>query len=743
MKQVITIVLVIVTIISLIVVAFTISQTQQEQQRLSVDLQYRSTLLSENLKEAIEPNFINKSNQQLQSLVNKLDDKERFAGMALYDKKGNGIATSSGFLTQTSDIQKIAEDVMDADKANGDFIDTKDGKIYVLAVPIHNDTNIVGALMIAQKAEYIDNRINEIWKNNLLRLLIQASLLSAAMIVLIRWMIYRPIKNLVETLQSVRSGEGKQNPKSLTNSPLFRPLINEVSSIRRSLLEARSTASEEARLRIEKLDSPWTAERLKEFLKEFLKGKPIFVVAKREPYSHTKNGNKITYQFPANGVSTALEPLMQASGGTWIAHGSGNADKLVVDKQDKIKVPPDEPKYTLKRVWLTDEEVQGFDYGFSIEALYALCVNAYTRPIFRQEDWDQYVKVNQKFADVVLSEIKNQERPIVFIQDLHFALLPRMIKTQRPSVIIGLFWHIPWPNPESFSICPWKREILDGMLGADLIGFHTQLHCNNFIETVGREMESLIDFESFTVTKNNHTSFVKPFPISTDFPKSQNEQNHDFNLEREKILKDLGIKARYIGLGVERLDYIKGILEKLKAIEIFLSENPVYIGNFTFIQIAAPTKSMVKKYQEFTKEVEERVEQINSRFKKNGWKPIVLLAKYHTHEEIQVFYKLANFCLITSLQDGMNLVAKEFIAARDDEKGVLILSQYTGASRELKDALIINPYHGTQTATAIKQALEMKITEQSNRMHNMREVVRNYNIYRWAAEFLRTLVNLG
>lgn len=741
MKQIILALLAIVVVISLIVATFTIDQVGREDQRLKSDLEYRSTLLAESLKETVEPNFINKSEDYLQNVVERFTDKERFAGLGIYDNKGKAIAISSVIPEATSAAQEVVANAMDADKANGDFANFKDKKVYLLAVPLHDEKSVVGALMIVQNAGYIDDRLAEIWRNNLVRLLVQASLLSFATLLLIRWIIYAPIKNLVETLKLARSGDLKQNSKTLKNSFLFGSLVNEVTSIRRSLMEARSTASEEARMRLEKLDSPWTAQRLKEFIKDILKGRTIFMVSNREPYIHTKNGGKISYFFPASGMATAIEPVMQACGGVWIAHGSGDADKLVVDKNDKIKVPPDEPKYTLRRVWLTDQEEASYYYGFSNEGLWPLCHIAHNRPIFRKEDWEEYKKVNQKFADSILAEIKNQDRPIVLIQDFHLALVPRLIKLQRPGAVIGIFWHIPWPNPESFSICPWKKEILDGMLGADLLGFHTQLHCNNFIETVGRELESLIDFEQFTITRNNHISYIKPFPISIAFPNGFEEKN-DQN-EKEKLMKSLRIKTKYIGLGIDRLDYTKGILERLKAIEIFLNKYPSYLGNFTFIQIAAPSRTKVKKYRDFAVDVEKEVERINNLFKAKSWKPIVFLAKHHNHTQIQKFYKSTDFCLVTSLHDGMNLVAKEYVASRNDEKGVLILSQYTGASRELKDALIVNPYNGEQTADAIKEALEMLPKEQTKRMRDMRAIIKNYNVYRWSAELLKTMVGLG
>src|SRR3989344_1616188 len=744
MKQIFAAVFVVIVIISFIVVAFTLTQVQQEEQRLKEGLEQRSILLAESLKETVQPNFINKSDQQLQNLVDKFEDKQRLAGMAIYDNKGNTIATSSSLITQVLKTKKIAEEAMDADGANGDFVELTNEKMYLLATPLHDQGSVVGALMIAQDASYIDTRLNEIWRTNLLRLFIQASLLSFAVLLLMRWIIYEPIRGLVKTLKLARMGGVEQNPKGLTSSFFFRPLVKEISSIKNSLSEARISASEEARLRLGKLDSPWTAERLKAFVKDILKDRTIFMVSNREPYIHTKNGGKISYFFPASGMATAIEPVMEACGGVWIAHGSGDADRLVVDSNNKIKVPPEEPKYTLRRIWLTEEEETGYYYGFSNEGLWPLCHIAHNRPTFRKEDWEEYKKVNQKFADAILAEIKNQDRPIVLIQGYQLTLVPRMIKAERPGAVVGFFWHIPWPNSESFSICPTKKDILDGMLGADLLGFHTQLHCNNFIETVGRELEAMIDFERFTITKNGHVSYIKPFPISISFPngfeKTKDEIDKD---EKEKLLKSLGIKTKYIGLGIDRLDYTKGILERLKAIEIFLNKYPAYQGNFTFIQIAAPSKSRIKKYSEFASAVEKEVERINSQFRIKNWKPIVLLAKHHSHTEIQKFYRVADFCLVTSLHDGMNLVAKEYVASRFDEKGVLILSQYTGASRELEDALIVNPYNGKQTADAIKEALEMKPYEQTKRMRDMRETIKNYNVYRWSAELLKTIVNLG
>lgn len=740
MKQIITAVFIIVAIVSLIATTFTFTQVANERDRLESDINYRSSLVADSLKESIEPNFINKSDEYLQSVVERFASNQRLAGLAVLDNDGNIVAVSSSLPKEITDIQQLATDVMDEDVANGDFVNFEDRKMFIYISPLH-DTNInksvVGSLVVVQNANYIDTRLNEIWINNLVRLSIQILLITLAVLLILQWLLLNPIRNLVQSLQY----PGKRS--KVFDNPLFTPLIKEVGNIQQNLIAARVAASEEARLRLKKLDTPWTTERLRAFATEIIKDRTIFVVSNREPYVHTKNGNEITYHFPASGMVTAIEPLMQACGGMWIAHGSGNADQLVVDKEDKIGAPPNDPRYTLKRIWLSDEEVKGYYEGFSNEGIWPLCHIAHNRPIFRKSDWDQYKAVNEKFAKSVLKEIKNHENPLIIIQDFHFSLLPRLIKEKRPDAVIGLFWHIPWPNAEAFSICPWKKEILDGLLGADILGFHTQLHANNFINTVSRELEALIDLDQFTVTRNSHVSFVKPFPISIDFTKNSPNLVKSQQEEGKQKLKDLGIKSEFIGIGVDRLDYTKGILERLKAIELFLTNNPSYIGKFTFIQISAPSRSAIPHYQEFAHKVDEEVERINNLFKQNDWKPIIFLKKHHSHSEIYPLYRVSNFCLVTSLHDGMNLVAKEFVASRDDEKGVLILSQFAGASKELRDALVVNPYNGEQTADAILTALTMKKSEQTKRMKRMRNIIKNNNIYRWSAELLKSMVDLG
>ncbi len=740
MKQTIATSLAILLIVTLITVAFTIQQVTREQQQLTADLQYRTTVLANSIKDRVEAYLINSNFKTMQSYVKQIGSDNRIAGISVYDSKDNVVAASESGTLSSPDEKTIIVNAMDSDKLDADFASVGNNKnqLYVFAVPLHQDGNVIGALVIEQNTGYINDRMNEIWANNLIRLGVQATLVLFAIALTIRVVIYGPIMSLVDSIKLIRSGTINPAEHKLQNNFLLQPLIREVTHVSRSLFEARHTASEEARMRLEKLDSPWTSQRLQEYVKNALNDRKVFVVSNREPYIHKKEGNKIGYFEPAAGPVTALEPILKASGGLWIAHGSGNADKLVVDKNDKIRVPPDEPKYTLKRVWLTEEEEKGYYYGFANEGLWPLCHTAHTRPVFRESDWNFYKVANGKFAEALLKEIRNVKEPIIFIQDYHFTVLPRIIKNSRPDAKVALFWHIPWPNPEVFGICPFREEILDGLLGADLLGFHTQLHCNNFMETAGRELESLIAWEQFSITRKSHVTYVKPFPISVPYPAEFVEKK-----PMEEIRKEIGVgDVKYIALGVDRLDYTKGIIERLQTVETLLDKYPSYRKNLTLLQVSPPSRSQIKSYREFAEQVDQEVQRINSKFQSNGWKPIQFVKRNLSHREVYDLYRIADVCLVTSLHDGMNMVAKEFVTARDDEKGVLILSKFAGASRELKDALVVNPYDIGQMAEEMNTALQMSRMEQKNRMEHMRKIVENNNAYRWASDILRSILNL-
>jgi len=475
---------------------------------------------------------------------------------------------------------------------------------------------------------------------------------------------------------------------------------------------------------------------LQELVRDKLGDYLFIAVSNREPYIHNWVGEEIKCVKPASGLAVALDPVLQACGGLWIAHGSGDADVDVVDKDNKIQVPPETPRYTLRRIWLSKSEEEGYYDGFSNRALWPLCHIVYVRPEFRQPDWDTYQKVNKLFAQAVIEEI-NEQKAFVFIQDYHLALVAHYIKEQRPNVITAQFWHIPWPNHEAFRICPWREEILQGLLANDLLGFHTMYNCNNFLETVDRELECKIEREKYAITRGGRTTVVRPFPISVAFDKiSGRASSRHVTHQAEQLRHFYGLGSEFIGLGIDRIDYTKGVPERLRAVDRFLEKYPEYEERLTFIQVGVPNRMRVEAYQRINDEIDELVDKINWRHQIGHWRPIVYINEYCTQDTLAALSRLADFCIVSSLQDGMNLVAKEFVACKTDRDGVLILSQFTGAARELPEALLINPYCIEDTVESIKQALEMPREERHKRMSRLRKTVRSNNIYDWAANII-------
>jgi trehalose 6-phosphate synthase len=538
---------------------------------------------------------------------------------------------------------------------------------------------------------------------------------------------------IAEWAKTLRAGRPAPLPQ-LSDAKLFGPLATEVTGLAKNLYRARAAAEEEAALRL-RGEAIWTEERLKQFARARVGEGALFVVSNREPLSHVREGGRIVTQTPASGVVTAMDPVMRACGGVWVAHGSGSADREASDDRGRLEVPPDDPRYTLRRVWLTKPEEDGYYYGFSNEGLWPLCHVVHARPAFRADDWEQYRAVNEKFAAALLGEMDGAEEPIVLVQDYHFALLPALVKARRPDARVGIFWHIPWPNFEAFGICPWGEEILDGMLGADLIGFHTQYHCNNFLDSVDRALQARVDAEHFAVIRGERTTHVRPFPISVA-PEFTDDVPA---VSREQLFERLGISTEILGVGVERVDYTKGLPERFLSLQRFFELHPEYLGRLVFVQIAAPSRSRIKRYRDLQAEVEETVASVNRTIGTRDWRPIVYLERHFDRRDIWPLYRHADFCMVTSLHDGMNLVAKEFVSVRDDGDGVLILSRYTGAARELTDALLINPYDLGATAEAIRRAVEMPADERRRRMSAMHRQVREHNIYRWAGQLLGEL----
>ncbi len=679
-----------------------------------VDLDIRSKLITNTVSDSLIPLLKTDNKTKILTLFNKITKDERLFAVGVCNPSGSIIYKTANLPDGITCKDDNSTEVINLDKGLS---------LHVGYNSLSGD-NFTGRLIVVHDMSFANIRSHTAKKYIFYFLVILGALIAFLTIVVaqLSW------RGWMKGMRNLLKGEGLIKPIGIqTIQPELKPIVKDIKTLVREL---------ESERKIRELSQiTWTPQTLKEILGKELSGDEILIVSNREPYIHyRKNNNEIEVQVPASGVVTALEPIMRACSGTWIAHGSGSADKSVVDKNDHVNVPPENPLYRIRRVWLTQEEEAGYYYGFSNEGLWPLCHIAHVRPTFRTEDWTQYVKVNQKFADAVAEEVKT-ESPVILIQDYHFALLPAMIKKKIPHAIIITFWHIPWPNPESFGICPWREEILEGLLGSSILGFHTRFHCNNFIDTVNRYLECRIDWESLTISYGGELTAINDYPISIEWPPRW--------LKDQKTVMECRIDIRelnelpantLVGVGVDRLDYTKGIIERFNAIERLLELDPKWIGKFSFIQIAAPTRSLIDQYKSFDNEVRELAEKINKRFSPH--RPIILKVQHHGPEKVFEYFRGADVCCVSSLHDGMNLVAKEFVSARDDEHGVLILSQFTGASKELPEALIVNPYNMDQCAAAFKVALEMTADEQKARMRNMRSLLKEHNVYRWAGRMI-------
>lgn len=478
------------------------------------------------------------------------------------------------------------------------------------------------------------------------------------------------------------------------------------------------------------------SKELRALIAQFSAGAKIIVVSNREPWVHERIAGQIKAVRPASGMVVGLEPVVRAAEGVWIAHGSGSADRHVSDSKGRIRMPPGNPQYTLRRVWLSRKEEEGYYYGTSNRALWPLCHIVYTRPQFSLSDWEIYRSVNQRFCDTILEEAGSQEA-IIFIQDYHLALLPRMLKTARPDLKLIQFWHIPWPNREAFRILPWGEELLDGLLGNDVLGFHIQYHCNNFLDTVASALEAKIDYEHFRVFRGGRATYVRPFPISVDFSQiGLDSEAPEVKQVAEIFRRELGESTvnTHLYVGADRIDYTKGIPERLMAFDFMLKRHPELLAKVTLLQLAAPSRTHVKEYRDLNDALDDMVDEINWRHQTEEWYPIHFLRAHHDYNAVLAAYRMADVLVVTSLHDGMNLVAKEFIASRTDGGGLIVLSKYTGCARELDDALLVNPFDVDQLSDVLYEAYRMPDEERLQRMTRLRGKVEKHNVFDWAAQ---------
>ena len=677
------------------------------------DVEARSRLVFNAIQPSLDSDIENQAWSRLANLFQRVALDKRILAV--------GVCNSSGILIAPSPEMPVGfscEKTARSENESFTNISSDGRRILVATFPVATKAGR-SHLVILTDLSFVDARSSQILAYLLTALAGVVLVLTAGAVVFALLMLRSWMSSLKRAVEEVRQGP------TGTNLPATG------SAIEREILKLLRDA-EHIPL-TNQID--WTPKSLQELLRSALPDAEVFVISNREPYIHNRSNDTIVMQTPASGLVSALEPIMRACGGTWIAHGSGSADRETVDEHDKIRVPVTSPAYTLRRIWITEEEQDGYYYGFANEGLWPLCHIAFVRPAFRIGDWKAYQQINQRFADAVVAEARTED-PIVLVQDYHFALVPKMIRERLPKATIIVFWHIPWPNAETFSICPWKEDIIEGMLGSTIIGFHTQFHCNNFIECIDRFLESRIDREIQAVTFGGHETMIRAYPISIEWPPKALEHIPGTQTCRTDVRAEFNLPADIkIVVGIERFDYTKGILDRMKAIDALLTRNPAWRDRLVFIQVAAPTRSKLGSYSRLQVEAETLAGEINERHKCiHG--PIVLIIRHYEHEEVFRLFRAADACVVSSLHDGMNLVAKEFVGSREDNTGVLVLSSFTGAAREMSEALIVNPYDTEELASAIELALTMPRDEQIERMKLMRQQVQENNVYRWAGRML-------
>jgi trehalose-6-phosphate synthase len=684
------------------------------------DLEIRAELIGRMVEGPLGDLLVAESKGKLVTYFNRIIQDERLFAIGFCDPNNRLL-----YKTQTYPDPIACDGPETIHAGETALLQLPRGAVHVSAVRIEGSGGSLGRLMLVHDMSWVQRRSTDT-KRYLFYLFAVMGAVIASVTVLVAHLSWR---GWVAGVRSMLRGEGLiALIKDKHHGSELQPVAKDLRALIHDL-EADKRMRDESQM-------SWTPATLKSILHDHLAGDEVLITSNRQPYIHNWKDEAIEVQVPASGVVTALEPIMRACSGVWIAHGNGSADREVADVRGHVRVPPDAPSFDIRRVWITPEEEKGYYYGFANEGIWPLCHLAHVRPVFRSSDWQQYQAINERFALAVVEEAKT-DNPVVLIQDFHLALVPKIVRDHLPDATIIAFWHIPWPNPERYAICPWYVEILEGLLGSSILGFHTRFHCSNFINTVDRSLETRIDWDSSTISYGGKLTAVNPYPISIEWPSRILAQQPPVIESRKRIRELYKLSPDHrVALGIERLDYTKGILERFLAVERLLELEPQWIGRFSFVQIAAPSRSKIEEYALFAHQVTALAERINRRFGGNGYCPIHLLIQHHEVRDVMSHYRAADLCVVSSLHDGMNLVAKEFVAARDDEQGVLILSQFTGAATELPDALVVNPYNIDQCAAAMHLALTMPPTEQRARMRSMRGIVQEFNVYRWAGRML-------
>lgn len=660
---------------------------------------------------AAQSHLRNVSAATLQPVLNSLSANEQVAGLVACTSDGTLIAASGIRFGCRSPLALTA--MRSSSPARGTFGDRN------VAVTVHT---IGGSrLFVIQDRDFLDARRRHV----LQMMVVGAELALLALLLLARTGAWIGMRRTEEAVRSVfrrmRSQDGRDAPVPPELRVLVRDMHDTVELLRRAPPAVRDDGS----------------ARLRAFAGAEIGHGGLVVVANREPYAHQwERDGSARIDRPASGVVTAIEPVLRAFGGTWIAHASGSADRAFSDHAGRLAVPSNAPDYMLRRVWIDEEEYERYYSGLANEGLWPLCHMAYTKPSFRPRDWIAYQAVNETFARTAVEETTTGS--LLLIQDYHFAVMPRIVRNLAPHLITSLFWHIPWPNPEIIGIYPWKEALLEGMTGADVVGFHTRQYCLNFLETVQRYLECRVDFEDMSVTYCGRRTLVRAYPISVEWPYPAASREQGTTLRRS-----LGIgEDVHVSVGVDRADYTKGLVERIAAVEHLLEQNPSLIGNYVLVQLASPTRSNIRKYQQVADDVREAADRVNRRFGTSSWSPVLLQMRTFSPIEVREYYAMANSALVTPLHDGMNLVAKEYVAACEDGDGALVLSVFAGAAKELDGALLVNPYDTEQFSEAILRAIRMLLAERRSRMQTMRDQIASSSIYDWSRKLLMDMCDV-
>jgi trehalose 6-phosphate synthase len=710
--------LAVVTVAASTIVAETTSRWFEKDSRL------RAELVVNGARQALVEHFDARDTTGLRQLLSAITHDERILAAAACDTEGSVLASTPEYPAEFS-CSALATAMRDAQAGSPTWTTVQrspSGDVHVSAVPVLDGARVLGFATLVQDLGFAARR-ESMTRTFLVFAFAFLALAASAVTIIAARISWRGW-----------SAELRRFLRGDAHRPEFQPILSDVRELVDRLVAEKAADRE---------GGTWTPDRLKQTLRRHLHGEQVVVLANREPYLHERGPDGAIHVIhPASGLVTALEPVMRACSGVWVAHGSGSADRDTADARGRVRVPPGEESFSIRRVWLSEDDERGYYFGFSNEGLWPLCHIADVRPTFRADDWDRYRAVNEAFAEAVCEEVDSDD-PIVLVQDYHFALAPRLIRERLPRATIIGFWHIPWPNSERFGICPWREELLDGMLGTSIMGFHTQFHCNNFLDSIDRFLEARIDREQRAVVQRGRTTFVRAYPISIEWPTRGSASVASAAECRSSVCAELGLSGdALIGVGVDRLDYTKGVEERFAAVERLLEVHPQLRGRFSFVQVAARSRTAIEKYRQLNDTVEQLADRINRRFGSESYRPIVLLREHHEATAIVRLYRSADVCYVSSLHDGMNLVAKEFVSARDDERGVLVLSQFTGAARELTEALIVNPYDIEDASAALAAALAMAPDEQRERMRSMRALVSEFNVYRWAGRMLEDAARL-